>query len=294
MNKLISRILIMSAAFLMPLYQCAASEAQQVAAEEAFAIPSPKYDLSEVKQISYPGIKTVTLKSEYLAKPCPDLVGERLTVNYPQQTGHPAIDKKMRAYAEKKFQEHDRGLKKAFAKEDGWICDPHDLSTVGIIHEETLFFISKPSDRYLSVMFYTFRHRNYRPFWEYKTFVYDLSTGKELTWSDIFGSVDFAYTGETSEENWLFCPESFKQDYKDNYSKLYTQYGYRYGDLRVLAVGCPFVLTPEGLSSVCGPYTSCRVTNGLHNSSEVNMPKEELIKLGVPPKYWQQPLPGAK
>lgn len=248
------------------------------AAAPEFYVPDPEKYFADIHQPEYPGLKTVTVTVGASAGLCPETVRGLRTVNYPQSTGHRAIDDQIAAF----IQPHLAGtLKDSWADiigADQERCDSFDDS-LGYF-SELLFFISRSSPRYFSIMFYRYENtkarervsppghsENYRgrggafplwrdgqPLWQYTIFNFDYQTGRRLDKTEILAGPDRIPAGVNGDEDaWAMLAE---------------------GDV---------ILTIDGLTVVCGPGR-CRSGSGHRNIA-----KEKLVELGVSPQFWDWP-----
>lgn len=225
-----------------------------------FYVPAPFEDFSEHKQISYSDWETVVLADKIQATLCPEIIHINVTVNYPKNLGHPLIDEKIRDYAHKRFNWHPE-YKQSLTKADQARCDSPNMDDAGYV--ETLYLVTKSSSNYITVLFYYYQLCGGRPYWAYETFNFDLKTGALLTFDEIFANV------KLSDSDYEIYRQKYAQE-DQNFDLLFQG---------------KFSLTPVGGVAACGPY-ACSKVMGLQ-SDTFEITKEDLIQMGVSPKYWQ-------
>jgi len=237
-----------------------------------FYVPAPNDVFTGKTRGTYYGIATITLEHMIESGVCPKVRNIFHRIQYPTNTGNDEIDQQLGEYAYSAFNFSSKLNYKNWLPDD----TPESCKSLGIyarIYNNTYFVLSKPSERYLSVLFYWYASE--RPVWGYKAFNFNLANGQALNLpGDLFLNSEKGLWDFIKYESERFC-----QKYPGLW-KCGDEEGEYYSD------GCTgeYVLTGKGLTIVCGPYDGGPLGAG---NKILEIPKADLIKLGADPTFWE-------
>ncbi|MDR1946276.1 MAG: DUF4163 domain-containing protein [Desulfovibrio sp.] len=195
-----------------------------------------------------------------------------ITVTYPQGLGK-AADAAVEQAAKVIFDETVASYEKAAAEQV--VASSGTSRELPGWESVTSYTLFHPSARYASILFST---RGYsggaHPHYLYKAFTYDLATGKELTLVDVLPVNIPAALAQRIVKDVL------RQKKERNAAVGGTGDEKNYVDLTMDRI----LLTPAGMRVVYAPYEMGSYAEGEYI---VNIPKQELLKMGADASLWQ-------
>jgi|GEM_PF-4628037 Protein of unknown function (DUF3298). len=195
-----------------------------------------------------------------------------LKLYYPQGTGQAKVDLWLKNYAEKKLAEYQAEAREFVAAKQaqpGW--------------KGLIFVASRPSEDYLSVVFYesgyTGGAHGYK---SYDIVTFDLAAGRPLTMKDIFHNPD-----DDDERGLDFFVNYVNAALDQRCFELYKDSVCRPNSLSLEAAAGGLknlAFTPHGLAVIYSPYEQGSYAEG---TKYVDIPKSEFLAWGLPDHFWK-------
>lgn len=229
------------------------------------------------------GMSTHRLNIIEKNKHCPDKNTYTVSYTYLKGSGNETVDALLKKNNEKDFATKREEAKKAIERQSADDCNAASLAG---LYERNYAFAFKPSDNYLSVLIFSNdytggAHGNQT----YESLMFDLKTAEKITLKDIFpdlkksGPLYLAYQKKVLCEKYpTKCPCSDSCSGDMGKINLSSEAQKDHNDAPVE------VLSEKGISLIFGPYVSGPYSDG---TRIIDIPKEELIKMGASSKFWE-------